>query len=150
MAERDGQLREVLDGYAKFLQDKNLAMERRQPYHVRWVREFLLFARAAAGYSFEHIPRRYVMWACPVSVADKLRSFGRPHRSREREIGRPCHAQSCSFEKSFPVSRLGFLFPPLQMVTSGSPPRMSTRSSSNPAFIESPPQIIAPPSMRAR
>ncbi len=31
MAQRNGQFREVLDGYAKFLQDKNLAMDRHQP-----------------------------------------------------------------------------------------------------------------------
>jgi len=53
MAERDGPLREVLDGYAKFLQDKNLALDKHQPYLLRWVQEFLLFARAHAGYSFE-------------------------------------------------------------------------------------------------
>jgi hypothetical protein len=40
-------------GYAKFLQYKNLALDKHQPYLVRWVREFLLFARAHAGYSFE-------------------------------------------------------------------------------------------------
>ncbi|MFO7907214.1 MAG: hypothetical protein ACQESR_21745 [Planctomycetota bacterium] len=53
MAERDGHLHEVLDGFAKFLQDKNLALDKHQPCLVRWVREFLLFARAHAGYSFE-------------------------------------------------------------------------------------------------
>ena len=53
MAERDVYLREVIDGYAKFLQDKNLAMDKHRPYLVRWVREFLLFSRARAGYSFE-------------------------------------------------------------------------------------------------
>ena len=39
MAERDGHLHEVLGGYAKFLQDKNLALDKHQPYLVRWVRE---------------------------------------------------------------------------------------------------------------
>jgi len=53
MADRGDHLHEVLDGYAKFLQDKNLALGKHQPYLVRWVREFLLFARAHAGYSFE-------------------------------------------------------------------------------------------------
>jgi hypothetical protein len=28
-------------------------MDKHRPYLVRWVREFLLFARARAGYSFE-------------------------------------------------------------------------------------------------
>jgi len=50
---RDGHLQDVLGGYAKFLQDKNLALDKQQPYLVRWVREFLLFARAHAGYSFD-------------------------------------------------------------------------------------------------
>ena len=40
-------------GYAKFLQDKNLSLDKHQPYLVRWVREFLLFARAHGGYTFE-------------------------------------------------------------------------------------------------
>lgn len=48
MAERDGHLHEVLSGYAKFLQNKNLSLDKHQPYLVRWVREFLLFARAAS------------------------------------------------------------------------------------------------------
>ena len=46
MAERDDRLWEVLDGYAKFLEDKNLAIGKHQLHLVRWVREFLLFARA--------------------------------------------------------------------------------------------------------
>ena len=49
MAERDGHLREALDGYAKFLQEKNLALDKHQPYLVRWVAEFLRFAWAHAG-----------------------------------------------------------------------------------------------------
>jgi hypothetical protein len=31
MAEHDGHLREVLDGCARFLQEKNLAMDKHQP-----------------------------------------------------------------------------------------------------------------------
>jgi len=38
-------LQAVLDGYAKFLRDKDLALPKHQPYLVRWVREFLLFAQ---------------------------------------------------------------------------------------------------------
>lgn len=53
MADRGDQLHEVLDGYAKFLQQKNLALDKHQPYLVRWVREFLLFAWTHAEYSFE-------------------------------------------------------------------------------------------------
>ena len=53
MADRGDHLHEVLDGYAKFLQQKNLALDKHQPYLVRWVRESLLFAWTHAGYSFE-------------------------------------------------------------------------------------------------
>ena len=53
MAGHDGHFREVLDGYAKLLHDKNLALDRHQPYLVRWVADFLRVARAHAGYSFE-------------------------------------------------------------------------------------------------
>ena len=64
MADRDDHLHEVLDGYAKFLQDKNLSLDKHQPYLVRWVREFLLFARAHAGYSFEQtLDLFWPMWA---------------------------------------------------------------------------------------
>ena len=54
MADRGDHLHEVLNGYAKFLQKKKLALDKHQPYLVRWVREFLLFARAHAGFIFEH------------------------------------------------------------------------------------------------
>ena len=37
-------LQTVLDGYAKFLRKKDLALPKHQPYLVRWVREFLVFA----------------------------------------------------------------------------------------------------------
>jgi len=53
MAERDDRLREVLEGYAKFLQDNNLALAKHQPYLVRWVGEFLVFAREHPAYTFE-------------------------------------------------------------------------------------------------
>jgi len=53
MTGHDGSMREVLNGYAKFLQEKNLALDKHQPYLVRWVAGFLRFARAHAGYSFE-------------------------------------------------------------------------------------------------
>jgi hypothetical protein len=43
-------LQTVLDGYAKFLCDKDLALPKHQPYFVRWVREFLLFAQGHGGY----------------------------------------------------------------------------------------------------
>jgi len=46
-------LQAVLDGYAKFLHEKALAIPKHQPYLVRWVRDFLLFAQEHGGYTFE-------------------------------------------------------------------------------------------------
>jgi hypothetical protein len=43
----------VLDGYRKFLREKDSAPAVHQPHLVRWVREFLLFAQTHRGYSFE-------------------------------------------------------------------------------------------------
>jgi len=43
----------VLGGFAKFLTEKDLALPKQQPYLVRGVREFLLFAREHGGYTFE-------------------------------------------------------------------------------------------------
>ena len=60
MADRGDPLHEVLDGYAKFLREKKLALDKHQPYLVRSVREFLFFARAHAGYSFEQTLERFL------------------------------------------------------------------------------------------
>ena len=54
----------MLDGFAKFLNDKDLALAGEQPYLVRWVRELLLFAREHAGYTFEGLT-----CSCPRSAA---------------------------------------------------------------------------------
>jgi len=53
MSEPGQRLQAVLDGYPKFLWDKQLALSKHQPYLVRWVREFLVFATDHAGYTFE-------------------------------------------------------------------------------------------------
>lgn len=53
MAGHDGPMREVLDGYAIFLQERDLALDKHQPCLVGWVAEFPRFARACVGYSFE-------------------------------------------------------------------------------------------------
>jgi len=45
MADSGVRMQEVLDGYAKFLRERDLALPKHQPYLVRWVREFLLFAQ---------------------------------------------------------------------------------------------------------
>ena len=44
----------VLEGYAKFLRDRDLAPPKHQPHLVRWVWEFLLFAEEYGGYTFEN------------------------------------------------------------------------------------------------
>jgi hypothetical protein len=49
----DEQLRKILEGYANFLREWELALSRHQPYLVHWVRSFLLFARDHGGYTFE-------------------------------------------------------------------------------------------------
>jgi integron integrase len=53
MPATDDRLQGVLDGYAEFLRERNLALPKQQPYMVRWVREFLLYARGHGGYTFE-------------------------------------------------------------------------------------------------
>jgi hypothetical protein len=53
MSDTTNDLHGVLDGYSKFLQEKDLAPAAHQPHLVRWVREFLLFAQTHRGYSFE-------------------------------------------------------------------------------------------------
>ena len=53
MPETGDQLQGVLQGYDKFLQDKDLAPRKHRPYLVRWVQQFLHFARAHPGYTFE-------------------------------------------------------------------------------------------------
>lgn len=46
-------LQAVLEGYDRFLIEKDLSGQKERPYLVRWVREFLLFARAHGGFTFE-------------------------------------------------------------------------------------------------
>ena len=53
MPEPGHRLWAVLDGFAKFLRDKELALPKHRPFLVRWVREFLAFATDHAGYTFE-------------------------------------------------------------------------------------------------
>ena len=53
MAKVGSKLKAVLEGYAKFLRDRDLAPARHRPHLVRWVREFLLFAEDHRGYTFE-------------------------------------------------------------------------------------------------
>ena len=53
MTQAGEQLRAVLDGYANFLLERELALPKHQPYLVRWAREFLDFAREHGGHTFE-------------------------------------------------------------------------------------------------
>lgn len=53
MAEAAQRLRAVRDDYANFLRGKELALPKHQPHLVRWVRDFLFFARQHGGYTFE-------------------------------------------------------------------------------------------------
>ena len=53
MAKVGKALESVLEGYASFLRERMLAPLKHQPYLVRWVQEFLLFAEEHRGYTFE-------------------------------------------------------------------------------------------------
>lgn len=53
MAGFDERLTQILDGYANFVREKELALPKHQPYLVRWVKDFLLFAKEHGGYTFE-------------------------------------------------------------------------------------------------
>ncbi len=53
MSGADEKLQAVLEGYSNFLREKKLAMPKHQPHLVRWVREFLLFARKHSDHPFE-------------------------------------------------------------------------------------------------
>jgi hypothetical protein len=48
-------LNQVLDGYAAFLKEKELALPKPHPYLVRWVKDFLLFAWDHGGCTFEQM-----------------------------------------------------------------------------------------------
>jgi len=48
-------LESVLEGYASFLRERMLAPLKHQPHLVRWVQEFLLFAKQHRGYTFEQM-----------------------------------------------------------------------------------------------
>jgi len=47
-------LESVLEGYASFLRERMLAPLKHQLHLVRWMQEFLLFAKQHRGYTFEH------------------------------------------------------------------------------------------------
>jgi len=49
MAKVGKALESVLEGYVSFLRERMLAPLKHQPHLVRWVREFLLFAKQHAA-----------------------------------------------------------------------------------------------------
>ncbi len=53
MADFEDSMQTVLEGYLRFLREKDLALPKQQPYLVGWVRDFLLFAKGHGGYTFE-------------------------------------------------------------------------------------------------
>ncbi|MEM3453414.1 MAG: phage integrase N-terminal SAM-like domain-containing protein [Candidatus Hadarchaeum sp.] len=53
MSGSDKKLQAVLEDYSNLLREKKLALPRHQPHLVRWVRQFLLFARKHSDYTFE-------------------------------------------------------------------------------------------------
>jgi len=53
MTKVDEALESVREGHASFLQERMLAPLRHQPYLVRWVQEFLLFAEQHREYAFK-------------------------------------------------------------------------------------------------
>lgn len=53
MSEVGKKLKTVLERYAKFLRDRDLAPAKHESHLVRWVRESLLFAEEHGGYTFE-------------------------------------------------------------------------------------------------
>jgi len=53
MTEVGEKLKSVLDGFANYLKEKELAPPRHRSHLVRWVREFLLVAKNQKGFSFE-------------------------------------------------------------------------------------------------
>ena len=61
-------LQTVLDGYAKFLHGKALALPKHQPYPMRWVRDFLLFAQGHGGYTFEQALDTFLAGLCRRAV----------------------------------------------------------------------------------
>ena len=53
-------LEKVLADYHKYLMDRKLAIAEHAPYLVRWVKEFLQFAKDKTGHKFETVdsPRK--------------------------------------------------------------------------------------------
>ena len=105
MAEGDQRLRTVLDEYANFLREKKLAVPKHQPYLVRWVREFLLFARQHGGYTFEQtldlfladVGRRVGVKPWQIQqAADAVRIYRYPFQSK---LNSPACIQSSRYPK---------------------------------------------------
>ena len=90
MAESGLRMQPVLEGHAKLLKEKDLALPKHQPYLVRWVPEFLLFAQSKRKGRFGG--RMGTKWVehvlMPGTVSD-MRSVVKPSKSASNEQGPP-------------------------------------------------------------
>ena len=92
----DERLRQMLEGYANFLRKWELALPKHQPYLVRWVKDFLLFAKERVGYTFEQTLDLFLAeiggrvgtkpWQLQ-QAADAIRIYRYQYRGAEAENG---------------------------------------------------------------
>ena len=106
--------------YVKFFQDKDLALDKHQSYLVRWVRDFLLFARAQSGYSFEQTLDLFLAevggrvgttpWQLQ-QASDGIRIYRYQYRGAKSEDNDGPTAQACWMYRPNPRSaRRGCIF----------------------------------------
>jgi len=89
MEKTGSRLEARLAGYDNFLREKGLAKESHRPHLVRWVKEFLLFARDHPGHTFEQTSELFLAelgkrenlqpWQIR-QAADALRIYGYQYR----------------------------------------------------------------------
>jgi integron integrase len=97
MSRADEKLNAVLQGYSNFLREGKLALPKHQPHLVRWVREFLLFAREHSDYTFEQTLDLFLTalgeragvkpWQIQ-QAADAVRIYWYQYRKRADEPGK--------------------------------------------------------------
>ena len=115
MPEPSQRLQAVLDGYAKFLHDKELAFPKHQPYLVRWVREFLGFAAGHAGYTFEQTLDLYLAevgnrvgikpWQVQ-QAADAVRIYRYQYRGADAQVQPGLDTQGAPMDEAALLARL--------------------------------------------
>jgi hypothetical protein len=79
MTSGEGRLEAVLEGYSKFLLEKDLVPRKHQPYLVRWVRDFLQFAQTPRV-RISAFGRRWVAYqpGQPVPTGSRMSASGQP------------------------------------------------------------------------